>query len=318
MKIFIDGGARNSVKRMFGIWKKMGHTVTKKSNDADVQLSSIKIKKRSGLPIVLRLDGIYYDKSTGFNKRNKLISISHRDADAVIYQSYFSKTMCERYLLKRKSNVFEIIHNGINTSDWISFNKHDGINIVSCSKWRRHKRLQETVKLFCEYLHYFPNAKLHIIGPMMRGSRIIKHKNIIYYGKIKYDRMRKIYSKMDMFIHLSKKDSCPNSVVESIGAGIPVITTNACGGSTEMCQLTKDCIICNGDSNSTKPCFPYRDKYNVLPIVLKKNLIKAMCDISNDHRRVKLPDELNIKTTAERYINIMEKAIHRKINDRKR
>jgi len=311
MKIFIDGGAKIAVRRMFKIWEKTGNTITNKPKNTDVQLSSIRIKNKSGKPTVLRLDGIYYNQADNYQKRNKLIKIAHSKADAIIYQSFFSKKMCEKYLSKRKTNIFEVIYNGIDSKYWLNFKEHNEINIIGCGKWRRHKRLQETIDVFLIYLKYFPNAKLHILGKLHNNIKI-KHPKINYYGMVDYKKMAEIYIYGDMFIHLSKKDSCPNSVVEAIGSGMPVITTNACGGSTEMCKLTKGCIICEGDIESIEPCFNYKDPYNKLPKKLKNNLINAMVKISHDRNRVTLPGELNIETTAKKYMDIMKRAIERK------
>jgi len=266
----------------------------------------VKFRKKIGVPIVLRLDGVYYDKANRFRGHNSLLSKSHANANAIIYQSKFSKRMCEKYLARRKNNaIFDIIYNGIEKNWCGPHIKHDGINIIISAKWRRHKRLKETIDIFLKYLHYFPDAKLHILG-RLHDNRRIKHPSIIYYGMINHEKMAKIYRSGDIFIHLSKKDSCPNAVVEAIGAGLPVITTNACGGSSEMCKITDGCIICKGDENSLQTCYPYSESYNVLSGRLEKSLIKAMVDISIDKRRVELPGELNIKTTAKKYSKIME------------
>jgi len=309
MKIFIDGGTRSAVNRMFPIWKKMGHTINSKPRGADIQLSSIRIKSKNNIPIVLRLDGVYYDKATNFRIRNKEISKSHHIADAVIYQSELSKKMCEKYLLKRKTKIYSVIHNGIDSIKWLNPKKHGEINIVSCAKWRRPKRLQEIIKIFMKYLKYYPKAKLHIIGPMVKGSRIIKRRNIIYHGNVGYKKMIRIYSEMDIYLHLCKKDSCPSTVIESIASGIPVITTNICGGATEMCKLTDGCVIVNGESESLEPDYIYQDPYNKLPTLVGNRILKSVIKLTKEKRRVILPEELNIEHVAKQYLNIMEKLI---------
>lgn len=310
LKIFLDNREQHIlIKRMTPYFEKFGHSFTLNKKNCDVQLSQIKISKKTNKPIVLRLDGIYYDKATKYKSRNRLISISHSKANSIIYQSYFSKKMCEVYLKRRTTLLWDVIYNGIEKNWCGEFKEHDGINIIVSGKWRRHKRLKETIDVFLNYLNYFPMAKLHILGKP-HNNILIKHPNIIYYGMVNYKKMAEIYQTGDFFIHLSKKDSCPNAVVEVIGSGMPVITTNACGGSTEICKLTKGCIICKGDNNSIKPCFPYSDEYNKLPKKLYDNLIKAMIKLSIEKYRVDLPDELNIESVTKKYINILEKTIN--------
>ena len=313
MKIFVDGSKRAAVRRMFPIWKKMGHSVVENPKEADVQLSVIKINNY-GLPTVLRLDGIYYDKADNYNSRNAGISKSHKVADAVVYQSITSKAMCEKYLSKRKTKIYDVIYNGVNPNEWECFVPHDGINIVSCSKWRRPKRLPEMIELFGEFLNYYPKAKLNILGPLVKKTKLIKHKNVIYHNpnkKISFKEIKEIYKTCDLYLHLCKKDSCPSSVVEAIAAGIPVVTTNACGGATEMCMLTKttECIIVPGESTSLESDYIYKDPYNKIPDDVKEKFLHSMLSIACNRYRVKLPEELLIETTAGKYIDIMEKII---------
>jgi len=312
MKIFVDGSKRAAVSRMFPVWEKMGHKIVNNLKDADVQLSIIRVNVRGNAPIVLRLDGIYYDKAENYNKRNNDINKAYLMADAVVYQSNLSKIMCEKYLDNKKTKIYDIIYNGIDPVGWNNFKNHDGINVVACAKWRRWKRLPETIEVFIEFLKYYSEAKLHIIGPMKRGSKVIKHTNIIYHNpnkKIDFEKMKKIYCIMDMYLHLSKKDWCPSSVVEAIAAGIPIITTNACGGATEMCLLTKGSLIVPGEPESLESDYIYRNEYNKLPKEVIKNIVKAMIEIVKDRRRIVLPKELTIETSAKKYIKIMEKVL---------
>ncbi len=305
MNIFVEGSKRAAVTRMFPIWQKMGHIVVDSLEKADVRLSVITVRTSQNLPTVLRLDGILYDKGMDYENVNTRISASYSAVDAVVYQSQLAKAMCEKYLSKRKTNVYDVIYNGIDPAGWNNPIAHENINIMCCAKWRRHKRLPETVEIFKEFLKHYPTAKLHVIGPMTRGSKEILYENVIYYGKLNFDRIIEIYRTGDMHLHLSKKDACPSSVVESIAAGIPVITTNACGGSTEMCQLTEGCAIVPGESESLGADYIYKDPYNKMPDDTKAGILETMKDIAENRRRVDLPQELSVKHAAKKYIDIM-------------
>lgn len=307
MRIFVEGSNRAAVTRMFPIWEKMGHGVVTNPGAADVRLAVIAIRSNQNLPTVLRLDGVIYDKDVNYKSINTRMGNSHSASDAIIYQSHLSKAMCEKYLAKRRTKVYDVIYNGMAAAGWNRPLPHSNINVMSCAKWRRHKRLPETVEIFLEFLKYYPDAKLHIIGPMKRGAKQIPHKNIVYHGTIVFDKMINIYRTGDMHLHLSKKDSCPSSVVESIASGIPVITTNACGGSTEMCKLTEGCVVVGDESESLEPDYIYRDLYNKIPDGVKDGIIASMRNIAESKKRVVLPKELTIKYTAKQYIDVMNK-----------
>lgn len=298
---------RSAIVRMIPIWKKLGHSIVKNYKSANVQLSIIKIKTKNDLPKVLRLDGVYYDKDDNYIKRNAEIGTSHKIADAVIYQSNLSKLMCEKYLIPRKTEIVDVIYNGIES--WNNPLTHGDINIMACAKWRRHKRLPEIVDIFKKFQKFVEDSKLHIIGPMVKGCSKIEHRDIIYYDKIDENKMKEIYRIGDIFLHLSKKDSCPSTVVESISAGIPVIATNFCGGATEMCKLTDNCFIVNGDSESLEPDYIYRNNYNKISDKMQLDVVEIMIKIYKNKLRTNLPKELTIEYTAKKYIDIMRKVI---------
>lgn len=313
MKILLDNISGHVViERMLPYWKTWGHSVTTNLSDSpDVQLCGVRIGINSKLPKVQRIDGIYYDSATDYNGRNMEISNSHSIADGIIYQSAYSKTLIEKLLKPRKPSAkYDVIYNGIEP-DWTGEHvKHEGINITVTGKHRRHKRLKEIIELFLEYYKQYPESKLHIFG-RLHDNKEVKHKDIKYYGHVERKHMVEVLKRTDFSIHLSKRDSCPNSVVEMIGVGIPVITTNNCGGATEMCQMAKGCIVVDGDGsyNDVDPVPHYGDKWNMLSDTLKHDLLQAMVDMTVNKRQVVLPIQLSAEYMAMKYIQLMKSVI---------
>jgi glycosyltransferase involved in cell wall biosynthesis len=309
MKIYIDTGQEHVlIKRMLPIWNQMGHVISKPA-EADALLCNIRIaNKKLNLPKAQRLDGIYYDADTDYNSRNSAISATHAIVDGTINQSYSCKEQAEKYLAKRKKSAkWTVIYNGIK-ENWCGEHEHtNDFHIVVAAKWRRHKRLKETIDIFLKFLKKFPNSYLHIMGNIIQ-NQVVQNKNIIYYGHLSHKQMAIIYRKCDCSIHLSKRDACPNSVVESIGAGIPVITSTVCGGSTEMCKMTKGCVIVDGDTDldDYAPAYPYRNHHNIVSKELTKNIINQLQNIYENRTRVKIPKILTIEHCAESYINFLK------------
>jgi len=311
MKIFNERVKKHIViQRMEPYFSSRGHVILDNAKGCDVQLSLIRIEKNNGLPIVLRIDGIYYDLDTDYKARNLLISISNSMADAVVYQSNYSKNLCERFLSPRKKGaISKVIYNGVDSS-WCGERKeHMGVNIVVISKWRRLKRLKEIIDLFLEFLKIVPDSTLHVLGKL-HDNKPVKHSKIVYYGMVDRGVVGRVLNIADFSLHLCKRDSCPNSVVETIAAGVPVITTTKCGGATELCSITEGCIVCDGDfDNDFQPEYPYRDSYNLLTPELYNNILQSMIMISKDKRSVKLPEELTAEYMTESYISVMGKII---------
>ncbi len=315
MKIYLEDNARGHVviKRMSPVWEGDGHALRRKPKGCEVQLSFVRIhEKKTKLPKVLRIDGVYYDLDEDYDARNQAIGTACARADGVIYQSMMAREMSRSYLRSQKDgSISAIIYNGIERNWCGEHIRHKKFNIMVSAKWRRHKRLAETIDIFLRCLPSMPGARLHVFG-MLYGNRKVKHPNIRYYGMVGHKTlMKSIFIRSDLSIHLSKKDCCPNSVVEAIGAGIPVITTNACGGAAEMCRMTPGCVVCGGDKESYDPCYPYRDDYNSMNKSLRKGLIRSILQVYGDRRRVEQPRELSIEHMAERYMDMMRRVSER-------
>ena len=309
MRIFLDGcGTHVSVQRMIPEWENMGVGVDEKPDGCDVQLSLVRRRKETGLPLVLRIDGIYYNTDIDYAVKNVSISEAHASAAAVIYQSEFCRGMCERYLAPRKEEAkTHVIYNGI-TPHWCGPHKgDDNFNIVVSAIWRRHKRLREIEKVFWRFTNMRPNTRLHVFGDLLE-NKPDTHPHIYYYGQCTEAQMSRVFQMADVSIHLSKKDCSPYTVVEAIAAGVPVLTTSACGGAAEMCEMTKGCMVVKED-DSPDPCAHYSDEYNSLSGGVINHL-NAMLEYTRITRqRVIPPKQLGITEMAERYIQAMKEVL---------
>jgi glycosyltransferase involved in cell wall biosynthesis len=291
MKVFLHNYVGHATfQRQAPYWKKFGVKVVKDPKKADIHLVNVR-GTPMGKPMVQRLDGIYYDSDTPYNNRNTAISATHAFAAGIIYQSEYCKEAGEYYLKKRKG-PHRVIYNGIEP-DWAGPrepSKHP--TIVVSAKWRRHKRLPEILKLFRGYREFFPKSQLIVMGDLRGSPRPDSEKGVVYLGHISHDKMKGHFRKSWFSVHLSKRDACPNSTVEALGAGVPVITTNACGGGTEMCEMTPGCLIVQGDDYTIKPVPHYRDKYNKLNKQLHNRILKAMVNITEQGpQTVEMPEK---------------------------
>lgn len=311
MNIFLDRCVSHiAVRRMLPHWVANGNSnwMLVDPIGCDVQLSLIRIVTETNLPCALRLDGIYYDTATDYKKRNEKISEAHIKADAIIYQSEFCRHMCERYLAKRKEGaVTRIIYNGID-ENWCGEHIHtDAFDVIVIAKWRRHKRLQEIIEIFKLFLEDHNNVRLHVIGDLVENKRE-DNPNIIYHGQKEYESLEAIFKIADVSLHLSKKDCCPNSVVEVIGAGIPVITTSVCGGAMEMCGMVPGCWIAL-ETDTLDPCSHYTDEYNKLSKDTRDQILYLLHTIYMARHRVKQPVELSARHMANKYLEVFKEII---------
>ena len=91
--------------------RKKGHTINPTLSESQVQLSIVMAsQKHQGLPLIQRLDGIYYDTTKDYVQMNAPIKATYDVADGVVFQSEWSKMLVESQFGPAKTST--IIHNG--------------------------------------------------------------------------------------------------------------------------------------------------------------------------------------------------------------
>jgi|14BtaG_2_1085337.scaffolds.fasta_scaffold01051_15 glycosyltransferase involved in cell wall biosynthesis len=192
---------------------------------------------------VLRLDGLYFDSESSNNDQmNSGIFKSFDQADHIVYQSQFSKDMYHSFYGRKDPSQESIIHNGLDQEEFLSnvkpvklsdpvFSKYGKICVASAS-WRRHKRLEETIEAFKD-----PKLK-NVLLIALGGMSYIKDKssipdNVLLTPLLKPEQTASIYCMADAMIHLAWLDWCPNTVVEGLSCGAPVLCSHN-GGTKEL------------------------------------------------------------------------------------
>lgn len=182
---------------------------------------------------IIRIDGVYYDKDR-INLNNSIkknIQLSH----GVIYQSQWSKIFAENMLaVSNKNNV--IIYNGVDQKKYINKRLANIWNFektfVSCANWRKNKRPEAIAQAFLLLKSQIKkNIGLVFIGDGEINK--VKDSNIIYLGNLDYKNLVNTYQMCDFMCHICHLDACPNSVIEGLSCGLPVVCNNI-GGTPEI------------------------------------------------------------------------------------
>lgn len=210
--------------------------------DADVEFCLIQQTSHKIKPMILRLDGIYFNKRQDFNQQNIPINFSYKNSDIVVFQSEFNRRLTEKWFGPHPN--YRIIHNAYldNPVKDKIFKKENDKEIWSCaSSWRPHKRLIENVRYFFEKAPN--NAILYIAGEGITDKDIIEiHRLINFYGNEKivkvcgnldYTTLRMLYAASSTFLHLAYLDHCPNVVVDAVAHGCHVVCSST-GGTKEI------------------------------------------------------------------------------------
>lgn len=181
--------------------------------------------------IVQRLDGVYHPATPAgkwYPLYNLKMQIIHNFlADVVIYQSEFSKVSCETFLGRTRAEKTTIIYNGVDTEkipSRITTQPEDPtIKLLTFAKFRRRDQIEpiiESVKLLDPKKYV-----LHIFGSYTENLETLFSNlppSIIFHGKKSNEELLQILHQYDLFL-FSDQSACPNSVLEAMAAGLPVV-----------------------------------------------------------------------------------------------
>ena len=286
--------------------KTMGVTIVDGESPADISINVIRLKHHRSKVKILRIDGVWHDTAKNFIQKNKAISDSVKRADGIIFQSEFARNMGEKYLVKAKCPT-TVIFNGsdpriYNNASSVEFDKK--YIFVAISKWRPHKRLKDIIESFI--LANIDNSRLLILGNtekcgMTRSEfeGYVNRDDIDYLGSLPQSMLIPVIKGVAASIHLCWFDACPNSVVEAICAGVPVITNNV-GGTWEIVAPSGG-YVCDIDS-------PYDlnpvDLYHP-PKIDRNKVAEAMRKCVSNRPKITC-EHVDIRNVARQYLDFME------------
>lgn len=290
----------NSLKVIFDPMKK---------HDISLHITKIK-QKTNARKNIIRFDGCLINISVNYKRANKSFKRSFNDADGIIYQTEFCKAACDKFIMPAKCKN-NIIFNGADISFCDSVEPAEKRNkniFITASRWRPQKRLKDIVETFL--LSDIDDSILYVAGNLRKSGVDVKWKNKYLNGSKRVNYLgvldqRTLFSYLKIsnaFIHLSWIDWCPNSVVEAISSGVPVICNNV-GGTQELVRPSNG-IVCNIDKNyNMKPCKLYSP-----PIFNKNIVIDAMNRVCNENITIN-KDHIDIKNVARRYYNFFKEVL---------
>lgn len=215
--------------------------VTQDSNLSDVEIALIQLNHYKKKPLLLRLDGIYFNTRQDFKSQNTPIKYSYENGNCVIFQSVFNKKLTEHWFGVHDNS--RVIHNAADKSlidkvkPIVFDNLEKDIEVWSCaSSWRPHKRLSENLRYFCELA---PSTAIMVIAGSGADHNIIEKyqkiskERIFYVGELDYLSLVGLYKRSTTFVHLAFIDHCPNVVVDAQAAGCKIVCASS-GGTKEI------------------------------------------------------------------------------------
>lgn len=232
------------------------------SNSVVLNSSSISLLKRRNVRIVHNQNGIFYpDWYAGdWRKKNLEMSCALVEADWVFYQSKFCQ-LCADQFLGQPTGKSEILYNAVDLGLFRPRvtpkpkDSTDAFCVLVTGKFTR--QIFYRLELSLRALHYGAslglNLQMLVAGYMDRFciekfSELVAllglGTRVIWRGAYRQDQATGIYNSADLYLMLKQNDPCPNTVIEALACGLPVVYADS-GGVGELvdscCGIGLDC-----------------------------------------------------------------------------
>jgi len=211
---------------------------------------SLVFKWKYGLPYIVSLRGAdvpgYTDRFSFIYKiLTPLIKVIWKKADAVISNSEGLKELALKTNPRQK---IDVIYNGVDTRNFnfdpstLSQNGNQTFKVLCISRLTSRKGIKYLVEAIKLLDAKYPLLRLKVVGEGDAKEDLEKQakdlgisEKVEFTGRIKHDRLPKIYSDSQVFVLPSLNEGMSNTMLEALASGLPIIATDT-GGTKELVE----------------------------------------------------------------------------------
>lgn len=208
------------------------------------------VLKRRGVPIVHNQNGVFYKAwyEGDWAAQNRRMARSYHAADWVFYQSEFCRRAADKFLGAR-SGSGEILYNAVDTDHFRPQQRgpdkvRSDYSFLITGKIDRHLyyRLESTIgglRIACDG---GLNARLKVAGWVDNEARSRAESQarelglagrVEFAGAYTQEQAPDIYRNADAYVMTKHNDPCPNTVLEALASGLPILYSDS-GGVPEL------------------------------------------------------------------------------------
>lgn len=198
-----------------------------------------------GIPIVLNQNGVFYSAwyAGDYQRQNILMAEAYHRADYVFWQSEFCRRSADKFLGCRKGEG-EVLFNAVDIERFRPVLKsgRKTFTFLLTGKINRHLnyRLASTVAGLAVARSRGLDARLRIAGWI---EEIEKLRTLVsqyglngfvdLVGEYTQEQAPSIYQSADAYVMTKYLDPCPNTVIEAMACGLPILYSES-GGVPEL------------------------------------------------------------------------------------
>lgn len=176
----------------------------------------------------VRLEGGLRTLVNDYLQDRKVLKLLNQ-ADMVIFQSQYQFDMFRSAGFLGES--YKIIHNGADPAYWVEKPHYSALSgklkLVSSSFSDRAFKRHDLIAAISE----LPDVEVVHVGNWPRSVGLGK---VVQAGVLRQEEMRSLMEGCHYLLHPAYLDACPNSVVEALNMGLPVIYNPAPGSTGEL------------------------------------------------------------------------------------
>ena len=218
------------------------------SNAPYLPAIALKLLKARGIPIVSNQNGVFYPAWYGgdWRAKNAGMARAYHLADHVFWQSAFCRRAAERFLGAREGPG-EVLYNAVDTRRFApatGTERGNALKFLVSGKIDGHLfyRLESSLRGLALARKQGLEARLQVAGwvqpAALRAAQELGEElgltdAVVYSGSYTQDQAPEIYRAADAYVMTKHNDPCPNTVLEALASGLPVVYSDS-GGVPEL------------------------------------------------------------------------------------
>ncbi|MCH5219361.1 MAG: glycosyltransferase [Muribaculaceae bacterium] len=222
--------------------------------------------KKQGKPYLAMAIGCPWDVLTHHGWKGKLIApIQTLKMKKMMKKTDFSIYVTQKFLQKRypskglSAGISNVILHDVNSNilsqrlekiTSTTINSSNEIKLATCAAINVKYKGQEDVIKALSKLQYKYNIHYYLAGNgdasylMLMAKKYNMTNRVHFLGGLKQEDVYNLFKNIDIYIHPSKTEGLPRSVVEAMSMAVPCLGANA-GGTPEL--LPKECVFKKGN-----------------------------------------------------------------------
>lgn len=227
-------------------------------------LSKILLRNRVPMVVSVRLDPRFYNRLYKFFIRH----LYPHATKVVAVTRYVEKVLREEFALTNTTTIYNpidrtFIHNQRQQplpDAWTHLKNEDSL-VVSIGRLTRQKGQWHLIRAFTKVVKHKPVARLVILGDgeyREQLEALIQRCNLEQHVQLagKYANIYSFLTNAKLFAFTSLWEGMPNTVLEALASGLPIVATDCDSGPRE--------IIAPEITIDTKVSYPYQATYGTL------------------------------------------------------